>query len=252
VKAGRFLLDRGGDQAAAEWALDEANLPYFTMRDQQGTVRMELTFDAGQHPALIFRNEKGRAVKTYAAPGFRPDRKSRADAAGKGKNVRVKFETSLGDFVVELDEEKAPITAKNFLAYVDDKFYDGTIFHRVISTFMIQGGGFTRDMNPFPKETKSPIQNESSNGLSNKRGTLAMARTDAPHTATSQFFINVVDNDRLDYPKVKGSGYAVFGKVVEGMDTVDKIRNTAKSNQGGPFTDAPVTPVVIKSARRVK
>ena len=253
VKAGRFLLDRGGDQAAAEWALDEANLPYFTMRDQQGQVRVELAFDAGQHPALIFRDEKGRAVKTYAAPGYRPGRKPRAEAGGKDKNVRVKIETSLGDFVIELDEDKAPITVKNFLAYVDDKYYDGTIFHRVISNFMVQGGGFTKDMSPFPKETKAAIQNESQNGLLNKRGTLAMARTGDPHSATSQFFVNVVDNAFLDRANAQdGWGYAVFGKVVEGMDTVDKIRNTAKSNQGGPFTDAPVTPVVIKSARRVK
>lgn len=165
---------------------------------------------------------------------------------------RVKLTTSLGNIVLELDPAKAPKTVENFLSYVNDGFYNGTIFHRVISNFMIQGGGFSKDFKK--KDTKAPIQNEANNGLSNKRGTIAMARTSDPHSATAQFFINVVDNNFLDFraKTMRGWGYAVFGKVIEGMDTADKIRKT-KTGSGGPFPrDVPQETVEIISAEVVK
>lgn len=160
---------------------------------------------------------------------------------------QVKLETSLGDIVIELNQEKAPETVENFLNYVEDGFYNGTIFHRVIPNFMIQGGGFDEDFNQ--KTTKAPIQNEADNGLSNKRGSVAMARTNDPHSATAQFFINVVDNDFLDFRgKVpSGWGYAVFGEVIEGMDVVDEIRNVSTTMRG-PHQDVPVENVVIIKA----
>ncbi len=166
---------------------------------------------------------------------------------GKTGATRVKLVTSLGDVVLELDAVKAPKTTANFLAYVKSKHYDGTIFHRVISTFMIQGGGFDTSMSK--KSTNSPIQNEADNGLSNMRGTIAMARTSAPHSATAQFFINVVDNKFLDHKSKTstGWGYAVFGKVVSGLDTVDKIK-AVKTETKGAYQNVPVTTVEIKSA----
>jgi cyclophilin family peptidyl-prolyl cis-trans isomerase len=156
----------------------------------------------------------------------------------------VVMETSLGTIKIELDPQKAPITVKNFLSYVDDKFYDGTIFHRVISNFMIQGGGFQPGMKQ--KETKAPIKNESGNGLKNVRGAIAMARTSDLNSATAQFYINTVDNLRLDDAR-----YCVFGKVIEGMDVVDKIRRVETRNVG-PHGDVPVQDVVIKSVRVAK
>ena len=160
----------------------------------------------------------------------------------------VVMETSLGTIKLELYPDKAPVTVNNFLAYVDEAFYDGTVFHRVIPNFMIQGGGMEPGMRQ--KQTKASIKNESSNGLANTRGTLAMARTSAPDSATAQFFINVVDNGFLDRARAgDGVGYCVFGKVVEGMDVVDKIKavkTTSKSGHG----DVPVTDVVIQSVRR--
>jgi len=160
----------------------------------------------------------------------------------------VKLQTNLGDIVVELNDEKAPKTVANFLGYVNDGFYNGTIFHRVIDGFMIQGGGFTESLQK--KGTKAPIENEANNGLKNLKGTLAMARTDAPHSATAQFFINVVNNNFLDYrsPSPRDWGYAVFGKVVQGMDVVDKIRKIP-TGPGGPFPkDVPQAPVIIENA----
>jgi cyclophilin family peptidyl-prolyl cis-trans isomerase len=163
------------------------------------------------------------------------------------KPKQVKLETTMGDIVIELDEKASPVTVKNFLAYVEESFYDGTIFHRVIPNFMIQGGGFTPDM--VQKQTHPPIINESNNGLKNDRGTIAMARLPQPDSATSQFFINHRDNPGLNYVPNK-PGYAVFGKVVEGMDTVDKIA-AVKTGQKGRFADVPVEPVVIKSVKVV-
>jgi peptidyl-prolyl cis-trans isomerase A (cyclophilin A) len=158
---------------------------------------------------------------------------------------RVALETSQGRIVVELSADKAPKTVANFVQYVNDGFYDGTIFHRVISGFMIQGGGFTAAM--VQKPTRPPVPSESNNGLKNVRGSVAMARTSDPNSATAQFFINVVDNAFLDYPGRDGSGYTVFGKVVEGMDVVDKIR--AVPTGGG---DVPREAILIKSARIAK
>jgi cyclophilin family peptidyl-prolyl cis-trans isomerase len=172
--------------------------------------------------------------------------------AAKSKNPVVEFKTSLGSFKVELYPDKAPITVKNFLSYVDDKFYDGTLFHRVIPTFMIQGGGFEPGMKQ--KKTKAPIKNESGNGLSNERGTIAMARTSKPNSATAQFFINVKDNAFLDGAEGK-AGYAVFGMVVSGMDVVDKIKKVEARNivvGRQEFEKVPVRDVVIKSVRRIK
>jgi len=169
--------------------------------------------------------------------------------AQDGKNPRVEMDTTAGKIVIELYPDKAPISVKNFLEYVDNKHYDGTIFHRVIPDFMIQGGGFKPGLKE--KETGKPIKNESSNGLKNERGTIAMARTSVPDSATSQFFINTVDNKGLDKANAgDGVGYAVFGKVVEGMDTVDAIRKVKTRNQGG-HGDVPVNDVVIKSVKRV-
>jgi peptidyl-prolyl cis-trans isomerase A (cyclophilin A) len=158
---------------------------------------------------------------------------------------RVKLNTSLGEIVVELNAEKAPKSVANFIQYTRDKHYDGTVFHRVIGNFMIQGGGFTPSMEQKP--TRAPIPIESDNGLSNARGTIAMARTGDPNSATSQFFINVVDNTRLDKPSFDGFGYTVFGKVVSGMEVVDKIREVQTGN-AGPHQNVPTTPVVIQSA----
>lgn len=164
----------------------------------------------------------------------------------------VKLETSLGDIVIELNQEKAPNTVANFLSYVEDGFYNGTVFHRVIENFMIQGGGFTEDFSQ--KETKAAIKNEANNGLSNVAGSIAMARTGAPHSATAQFFINVVDNGFLDFRSEDqaGWGYAVFGQVIEGMDVVNKIRSVETASKGPFPTDAPVENVVIINASVVE
>jgi cyclophilin family peptidyl-prolyl cis-trans isomerase len=165
-------------------------------------------------------------------------------------NTQVVMETSEGTIKIELEDDKAPVTVANFLDYVADQFYDNTIFHRVIPNFMIQGGGFQPGMTQ--KKTKAAIQNESSNGLSNKRGTLAMARTSAPHSATAQFFVNVKDNLFLDKAQAQDRvGYCVFARVVEGMDVVDKIKGASTTSRGG-HQDVPVRDVVIKSIRRAE
>jgi peptidyl-prolyl cis-trans isomerase B (cyclophilin B) len=161
-------------------------------------------------------------------------------------NPKVEMETTKGKFVIELFPEKAPDTVKNFLNYVDTKFYDGTIFHRVIPKFMIQGGGFTADMKQ--KSAGAPIKNEADNGLKNDRGTIAMARTNDPHSATAQFFINTVNNDFLNHKSKtpQGWGYVVFGKVVKGMDVVDAI-SSAKTVTRGMFRDVPAEIIEIRS-----
>ena len=170
-------------------------------------------------------------------------------AAGE-ESERVRLETTKGDIVLELDAGRAPETVENFLRYVDDGYYDGTIFHRVIEGFMIQGGGFSEDF--AKRETRSPIRNEAGNGLSNRHYTIAMARTNAPHSATAQFFINAADNTNLDHSEStpRGWGYAVFGRVVDGQDVVDAI-SRVPTGAGGPFrSDAPREPVVIVEASR--
>ncbi len=166
-------------------------------------------------------------------------------------NPRVLLSTSKGDIMLELDPVRAPATTSNFLAYVESGFFDGTVFHRVIPRFMIQGGGFTADM--AQKPTECSVSNEAANGLKNDRGTIAMARTSNPHSATSQFFISLVDNDFLNHtsPTPNGWGYAVFGKVVEGMDVVDAIAQVRTGNHG-PHSDVPVEPVVIDRATLVE
>jgi len=161
----------------------------------------------------------------------------------------VVFVTNFGQFEVELFDEKAPATVKNFLNYVDSKFYNGTIFHRVINDFMIQGGGFTKKL--VQKKTKAPIKNEASPELKNDRGTIAMARTSEPHSATSQFFINVNDNTSLNYsgPSDESLGYAVFGKVIKGMHVVDRIK-AVKTGTIAPHSDVPMNEIIIKSVMR--
>ena len=161
--------------------------------------------------------------------------------------MAVKLHTNLGTIVLELDADKAPETVRNFLAYVENGHYDNTVFHRVIKNFMIQGGGFEAGTAMAQKPTQTPIQNEAANGLKNTRGSIAMARTQDPHSATAQFFINTVDNDFLDYraPNVQGFGYCVFGKVSEGMDVVDAIR-AVKTGNRGMHQDVPLEDVIIE------
>jgi len=173
------------------------------------------------------------------------------DAAAEGADDRpvVVMDTSLGPITIELDRAKAPITADNFLKYVDAGFYDGLIFHRVIPGFVIQGGGLNDQMKEKTEGQRAPIKNEAKNGLSNTRGTICMARTPDPDSATSQFFINLSDNSRSLDPNPSSAGYAVFGKVTAGMDTVDEIAKVPTTRKG-PHDDVPVKPITIKSARR--
>ena len=187
--------------------------------------------DTAKKPAA-----KKETVKKTAAPKKTTAKK--ADKAQESKNINIIMKTNIGDVKLELYPDKAPVTVENFVSYIKDKFFDGLIFHRVIDGFMIQGGGF--DENLHQKETKAPIKIESDNGLKNDRGTIAMARTSDPNSATSQFFINLVDNNFLNFrsPDVHGYGYAVFGKVTEGMDVVDKIA-TVPTGSIGYMQDVP-------------
>ncbi|MGD2093730.1 MAG: peptidylprolyl isomerase [Phycisphaerales bacterium] len=197
---------------------------------KKGQMEMEMT---GQETKMAEPETKMTKVKK--------------NMAGSGTKI-VKFETSMGDILVELDEKAAPLSVRNFLGYVNEGFYDGVIFHRVIPNFMIQGGGFTVEMEK--KATRDPIVNEASNGLSNVRGSIAMARTNMPDSATSQFFINHKDNGFLNYVDESRPGYTVFGKTIEGMDVVDKIAAVKTGVRNGR-KDVPVEPVVIKSAKVV-
>lgn len=172
-----------------------------------------------------------------------------AATAAAAAPVQVLMKTNKGDILLALDADKAPKTVENFLRYVDEGFYDGTVFHRVIEGFMIQGGGYTVDMKKKP--THDPIPNEADNGLKNRRGTIAMARTSDPNSATAQFFINHVNNPNLDHPGHDGWGYAVFGKVIDGMEVVDTIA-TVPTGRHGPMRNVPREPVVIQSVRRVE
>jgi len=169
------------------------------------------------------------------------------------KNPVVLMETSLGNIKMELFADKAPLSVKNFLDYANSGFYTGTIFHRVIPSFMAQGGGLTAELQPKP-DNKPPIKNEAGNGLKNDRGTLAMARTGEVNSATSQFFINVVNNDFLNHrdETPRGFGYAVFGKVLDGMDVVDKMVAAPQKRKNAVFQNVPETPIVIKSVKVVK
>ena len=179
-------------------------------------------------------------------------------APAGGKNPKVKISTSMGEMVVELDRQAAPVSVDNFLQYVSEKHYDGTIFHRVIKKFMIQGGGFDKGLHPVGKKPHPAIKNEAGNGLKNTTGTIAMARTFVVDSATDQFFINVNDNAFLDHrnDSPQGFGYAVFGKLVSGLEVAKKIENVSTSSkpnsEGQAMGDVPVEPVVIKSIRVVK
>ncbi|MCB2428087.1 peptidylprolyl isomerase [Methylophaga pinxianii] len=183
----------------------------------------------------------------HLAPLFFASFSLAAQAEGGSTETKVKLSTNHGDIVIALNAEKAPETVANFIRYVEAGFYDGTIFHRVIENFMIQGGGFDESFKQ--KKTQTPIQNEADNGLSNKRGSIAMARTGDPHSATAQFFINTKDNDFLNYrgKTMQDWGYAVFGEVVEGMDVVDSIRKVTTTMRGG-HQDVPEETVVIEKA----
>ncbi len=191
------------------------------------------------------------AKSTFAAtsPAAKETKKDEKTKSGDKKMTTVVIETSLGNIEAELNSEKAPLSAANFLKYVDKKHYDGLVFHRVISGFMVQGGGMDEKLNE--RKNEGPIKNEATNGLKNERGTLAMARTSVVDSATSQFFINTVDNDFLNHssPDPRGYGYAVFGKVTAGLDIVDKIRAVPTGTMNG-MADVPKTPVVIKSIKR--
>lgn len=160
----------------------------------------------------------------------------------------IRFETTHGAFTVELFEKSAPLTVANFLQYVDDGFFDGTIFHRIVPGFVIQGGGLTREFDQ--KKTRAPVQNEAANGEKNERGSLSMARTEEIHSATSQFFVNLTDNEFLDH-RPGNHGYAVFGRIKDGMDVIDKIAKV-KTGRRKQYTDAPLEDVIITSARRVE
>jgi peptidyl-prolyl cis-trans isomerase B (cyclophilin B) len=187
------------------------------------------------------------SAKTSPTPATAPAKSQ----VKKEKPVLVKMETSMGVIEMELDAQKAPITVKNFMNYVDRKYYDDLVFHRVIDDFMIQGGGFDKDLKLRPSD--AGINNEAGNGLKNLKGTVAMARTPAPHSASSQFFINLKDNAFLDYknPTPQGFGYAVFGKVTKGMDVVEKI-GKVQTTASGSMRDVPAEPVMIKSIRKVE
>jgi peptidyl-prolyl cis-trans isomerase A (cyclophilin A) len=174
-----------------------------------------------------------------------------ADAPKPAKNPVVIMETSLGKVKLELFEKEAPISVKNFLEYANSGYFSNTIFHRVIPGFMAQGGGLTVDLTPKPGG-RAAIKNEADNGLKNDRGTISMARTGDPNSATSQFFINVVNNAMLNRPNPDGFGYAVFGKVIEGMDVVDKIVTTPQVRKNSVFQNVPIEPVVIKSVKTLK
>jgi cyclophilin family peptidyl-prolyl cis-trans isomerase len=191
--------------------------------------------------------EKTTETKTEKKTETKTDSKTESGEKKVSANPVVIMETSLGNVEIELNAEKAPISVENFLKYVNDGFYTNTIFHRVISTFMIQGGGFDEKMNQ--KATRAQIKNEAANGLKNDKGTVAMARTNVVDSATAQFFINVKDNDFLNHSGPNNYGYAVFGKVVSGMDVVEKIKAVPTTFKGG-MEDVPVTPVVIKSIKK--
>ncbi len=194
-------------------------------------------------------------ILTVAMPALAEEDAATAAAGGEGEksvNPVVLMKTTMGDLKISLYADKAPITVENFLSYVDDKFYDGTIFHRVIENFVIQGGGFTSDL--VRKETKDPIQNEADNGVSNVRGTISMARLPEPHSATTQFFINVQDNSaNLDhFDNGARFGYCVFGEVIEGMDVVDKMRKVQTGPKHPLPRDVPVKTIEILSVTRVE
>jgi peptidyl-prolyl cis-trans isomerase A (cyclophilin A) len=231
----------------------ETGTPYFVFRGPDFTIAI-LAWKEPLKAMAIRRHQSGLFVVVMVGVGVCACLSAgRVHAQSDDKHPVVILDTSFGPITIELDQEKAPITVENFLKYVDDGFYDGMIFHRVIPRFMIQGGGFDYQMQEKTRGQKGKIKNESSNGLSNVRGTIAMARTGEVNSAQNQFFINHGNNPGLDYPQ--RGGYAVFGKVIDGMDVVDKIANVKttvarEGRTGQPFEDVPAEAVIIKSARR--
>nr|WP_240632138.1 peptidylprolyl isomerase [Alcaligenes faecalis] len=191
------------------------------------------------------------AMPMMSSPAMAADSSTSSEGTSMSTSPRVQLQTNQGTILIELNAEKAPNTVANFVDYVSSGFYDGTVFHRVINNFMIQGGGFEADMKQ--KSTNAPVKNEADNGLKNDKYTLAMARTSDPHSATAQFFINVADNDFLNFtaPTANGWGYAVFGRVIEGMDVVDKIKAVRTGNKGF-HQDVPVEDVVLEKATLVE
>ncbi|MCR4144776.1 peptidylprolyl isomerase [Alcaligenes faecalis] len=191
------------------------------------------------------------AMPMMSSPAMAADSSTSSEGTSMSTSPRVQLQTNQGTILIELNAEKAPNTVANFVDYVSSGFYDGTVFHRVINSFMIQGGGFEADMKQ--KATNAPVKNEADNGLKNDKYTLAMARTSDPHSATAQFFINVADNDFLNFtaPTANGWGYAVFGRVIEGMDVVDKIKTVRTGNKGF-HQDVPVEDVVLEKATLVE
>ncbi len=238
-------LDKAGQQSKGVTRPPLPGQPAAELKDSQAAAIQKNVRDI---KADLLRQAQGAVDKT----GQQPSRNV-ADARSRlrqgivpvAKPTQVVIKTNVGDIEVELNPEKAPNSVRNFLQYVNANFYDGTIFHRVIRGFMIQGGGFTKEMDQ--KRTQAPIAIESGNGLKNDRGTVAMARTNDPHSATSQFFINTRDNAFLNYsaPTAQGYGYTVFGKVIKGMEVVDQIES-AKTGFQGPMGDVPVTPIIIE------
>jgi cyclophilin family peptidyl-prolyl cis-trans isomerase len=205
-----------------------------------------LGFAADAPPAATGTTAASPATGAAAAPGGTAKTQAKPAAAPAG-STQVQVVTSMGSFIIELNAERAPLTVPHFLKYVDQGHYNGTIFHRVIANFVIQGGGFDKDYKPKPAPAK--VFNESGNGLTNVRGTVGMARSEEPHSSDAQFYVNLYDNEALD-PNQTRWGYAVFGKVIQGMDVVDKIGNVVTSTHG-PFKDTPVQPVVIERIERV-
>jgi len=204
-------------------------------------------------PLALAQTAPAKPAAKPAAKTTEPAKVASASDAGAASSHKVLLHTSMGDMTIELYPDKAPKTVDNFEQYVKDGFYNGTVFHRVIPTFMVHGGGWTKDLQR--KRTRAPIHNEANNGLSNLKYTVAMARTQDPHSAAAEFFVNVVDNKRLDYTADTNSltwGYCVFGKVINGQDVVDKIKAVPTGAQGPLPSDVPQTPVVIEKAEMVQ
>jgi peptidyl-prolyl cis-trans isomerase A (cyclophilin A) len=265
LAAGGTML--AGGAGAKDTATGTSTSQATTAPATSGTPTTGAVSAAGTGTATGTKVEESSGTKKESSPkdkaagsvASQPDPKAAKGAEGAASKTTtpsvgtiVEMKTSEGVIKIELADKEAPITVKNFLSYVDDKFYDGLIFHRVIKDFMIQGGGYSFQGDRLvEKQTKAPITNEAKNGLKNNRGTIAMARTADPNSATAQFFINHVNNNNLDYPSLDGHGYAVFGRVLEGMDVVDKIASTPTGMRSG-MDDVPLTDIKIISAHTVK
>ena len=247
----KLILSGASPEASLKARLEEGSTSTLDKRTGAGRMAMPATW-SDQMLAVIRRAVLSLGAVAAFTVSAVAHAQSVAPAAAADSRPVVVLNTSEGDIVLELDQQRAPATVENFLSYVDDGFYAGTLFHRVIDGFMVQGGGFTEDYQRKP--TKAPVSNEAYNGLTNRKYTIAMARTTNPHSATSQFFINTADNRNLDHTDTsqRGWGYTVFGTVIEGTEVVDAISRT-RTGPGGPFSrDAPVEPVVILGADLVQ